>query len=94
MQEYIRIFPSKFNYNKKLLLISIIAPLSFCENKRIKKNKILDSFLFLIKKRIFLYYNITTSKFASIRVYLDKELVIDTIVLNLVRVLVFQELEN
>jgi hypothetical protein len=41
-----------------------------------------------------LYYNKTTSKFINVRVYLDKELVIDTIVLNLVRVLVFQELEN
>jgi hypothetical protein len=35
MQEYIRIFPSKFNYNKKLLLINTIVPLSFYENKRI-----------------------------------------------------------
>jgi hypothetical protein len=43
---------------------------------------------------MFLYYNTTTSKFASIRIYLDKELVIDIIVLNLVRVFVFQELEN
>jgi hypothetical protein len=61
--------------------------------KKQKKDRILD-FLFPIKKKIFLYYNITTSKFASIRIYLDKELVIDTIVLNLVRVFVFQELEN
>jgi hypothetical protein len=43
---------------------------------------------------MFLYYNITTNKFASVRIYLDRELVIDTVVLNLVRILVFQELEN
>jgi hypothetical protein len=94
MQEYIGIFPSKFNYNKKLLLIGTIVPLSFYKNKRIKKDKILNSFLFPIRKKIFLYYNTTTSKFASVRVYLDRELVIDIIVLNLVRVFVFQELEN
>jgi hypothetical protein len=41
-----------------------------------------------------LYYNITTSKFASVRIYLDKELVIDIIILNLIRVFVFQELEK
>jgi hypothetical protein len=38
---------------------------------------------------MFLYYNITTSKFTSIRIYLDKELVINIIALNLVRVFVF-----
>jgi hypothetical protein len=48
VQEYIRIFPSKFNYNKKLLLVSTIAPLSFYENKGIEKNKILDFFIFLL----------------------------------------------
>jgi hypothetical protein len=37
MQEYIGIFPSKFNYNKKLLLIDIIVPLSFYKNKKNKK---------------------------------------------------------
>jgi Ca2+/Na+ antiporter len=37
VQEYIRIFPSKFNYNKKLLLINTIVLLSFYKNKRIKK---------------------------------------------------------
>jgi hypothetical protein len=41
MQKYIGIFPSKFNYNKKLPLISIIVPLSFCENK------VLDFFFLL-----------------------------------------------
>jgi hypothetical protein len=94
VQEYIGIFPSKFNYNEKLLLVSTIAPLSFYENKGIKKNKVLNSPFFLIRRRMFLYYNTTTSKFASVRVYLDKELVIDTMALNLVRILVFQELEN
>jgi hypothetical protein len=94
VQEYIRIFPSKFNYNKKLPLINTVVPLSFCESKGVKKNRILNSFFFLIKRRIFLYYNITTSKFTSVRVYLYKEFVIDTMILNLVRVFVFQELEN
>jgi hypothetical protein len=47
MQEYIGIFPSKFNYNKKLLFISIVVPLSFCKNKKIKKDKVLDSFFLL-----------------------------------------------
>jgi hypothetical protein len=94
VQEYIGIFPSKFNYNKKLLLVGIIIPLSFCKSKRIKKDKILDSSFFPIRKRMLLYYNTTTSKFTSIRIYLDKELVIDIIVLYLVRVLVFQELES
>jgi hypothetical protein len=84
MQEYIGIFPSKFNYNKKLLLIDIIAPLSFCKNKGIKKDKVLNFSFFLIRRRMLLYYNTTTSKFTSVRVYLDRELVIDTIVLNLV----------
>jgi hypothetical protein len=83
VQEYIRIFPSKFNYSKKLPLVSAIVPLSFYKNKRIKKDKVLD-FFFPIKKRTLLYYNTTTSKFASIRIYMDKELMIDTVVLNLV----------
>jgi hypothetical protein len=43
---------------------------------------------------MFLYYNITTSKFTSVRIYLDKELVIDIIVFNLIRVFVFQKLKN
>jgi hypothetical protein len=43
---------------------------------------------------MFLYYYTTTNKFTSIRVYLDKELVIDIIILNLIRVFVFQEFEN
>jgi hypothetical protein len=89
VQEYIGIFPSKFNYNKKLPLVNTIAPLSFYKSKRIKKNRVLNFFLFLIRRRMFLYYNITTSKFASIRVYLDKELVINTMALNLIQVLVF-----
>jgi hypothetical protein len=38
---------------------------------------------------MFLYYNITTSKLTSVRIYLDRELVIDIITLNLVRVFVF-----
>jgi hypothetical protein len=86
------IFPSKFNYNKKLPLVGTVVPLSFCENKGIKKDRVLNSFFFPI--RMLLYYNITTSKFASVRVYLYKEFVIDTMTLNLVRVLVFQELES
>jgi hypothetical protein len=45
MQEYIGIFPSKFNYNKKLLFVNIIVSLSFYKNIKIKKNKILDFFL-------------------------------------------------
>jgi hypothetical protein len=94
MQEYIRIFPSKFNYSEKLPFIGTITPLSFCKNKRIKKDKVLNFFLFPIRRRILLYYNTTTSKFASVRVYLDRELVINTVALNLVQVLVFQELEN
>jgi hypothetical protein len=84
VQEYIGIFPSKFNYNKKLPLVGTIAPLSFYENKRVKKDKVLNSLLFPIRRKTFLYYNTTTSKFASVRIYLDKELVIDTIALNLV----------
>jgi hypothetical protein len=94
VQEYIGIFPSKFNYNKKLLLIGTIVPLSFCENKGVKKDKVFNFLFFLIRKRTLLYYNATTRKFASVRIYLYKELVIDIIALNLVRVFVFQELEN
>jgi hypothetical protein len=48
VQEYKRIFSSKFNYNKKLLFIGTITFLSFYKIKRIKKNKILD-FFFLSK---------------------------------------------
>jgi hypothetical protein len=88
------IFPSKFNYNKKLLLVGIIVPLSFCESKRVKKDKVLNSSFFPIRRRTFLYYNTTTRKFASVRVYLYRELVIDTMALNLVQVFVFQELES
>jgi hypothetical protein len=94
VQEYIRIFPIKFNYNKKLPFIDTIVPLSFCENKRIKKDKVFNSFLFPIRRRMFLYYNTTTSKFTSVRIYLNKKLIIDTITLNLVRVFIFQELED
>jgi hypothetical protein len=42
------IFPSKFNYSKKLPLIDIIIPLSFCKNKRIKKDKVLNSSFFFL----------------------------------------------
>jgi hypothetical protein len=42
VQEYIGIFPRKFNYNKKLPLVGIIVPLSFYKNEEIKKNKILE----------------------------------------------------
>jgi hypothetical protein len=52
MQEYIGIFPSKFNYNKKLLLIGPIT-LNFCENKKIKKNRILDFFFSYHEEDVF-----------------------------------------
>jgi hypothetical protein len=91
VQEYIGIFPSKFNYNKKLFFVNTVIPLSFCKNKKIKKIRYFD---FFFRKRMFLYYYTTTSKFASVRIYLDKNLVINTIILNLVQVFVLQEFEN
>jgi hypothetical protein len=94
MQEYTGIFPSKFNYNKKLPLIGTVVPLRFCERKKFKKIQIFDYSFFPIRRRIILYYYITTSKFASIRVYLDKELVINTVVFNLFQIFLFQEFEN
>jgi hypothetical protein len=53
MQEHIRIFPSKFNYIKNLPFINTIVLLSFYKNKKIKKNRILDFFLFLVRKKHF-----------------------------------------
>jgi hypothetical protein len=51
VQEHIGIFPSEFNYNKKLLLVSAVILLGFYKNKGIKKKYLI--FFFLSKGRHF-----------------------------------------